>query len=73
MDGVITPYRLTKKQQLTVTPCPYQHWRPVFGPSCTKFVFTGSWHFDNGAKKNIEDFLIEHDGGPNVLPLTVHL
>ena len=24
--------------------------RPVFGPSCAEFVYSGCWHFDYGAQ-----------------------
>ena len=30
MDGLGTPCRWTKEQCLTVSPCPYPHWRPAF-------------------------------------------
>ena len=49
------------------------HWRPAFGPSCTKIVYPGCWHFDNGATSSIDVVLIEHCGLPHVLPLAVHL
>ena len=39
MGGSRTPYRLTKEQCLTVTPCPYPHGGPAFDPSCTEFVY----------------------------------
>ena len=66
-------YRLSKEQPLTVTPCPYPHWRPVFGSSYNEFVFPGCWHFDNGATSKIYDILTEHCGLLNVLPLAVPL
>ena len=66
-------YRLSKEQPLTVTPCPYPHWRPVFGSSYNEFVFPGCWHFDNGATSKIDDIHIEHGGLPHVLPLNFHL
>ena len=58
---------------MTVTPCPYPHWRPVFGSSYNEFVFPGCWHFDNGATSKIDDIHIELGGLPHVLPLNVHL
>ena len=73
MDGLSTPYRLTKEKCLTVIPCPYPHWRPAFGPSCTEFVYPGCWHFDNSATSKFDDVLLEHGGLPHVLPLAVHL
>ena len=42
-DGLSTPYRLTKEQCSTVTPC----------PSCTEFVYPGCWHFDHGKTSKI--------------------
>ena len=48
-------------------------WRPTFGPSCTEFVYSGCWHFDNGATSKIDDVLAEHGGLFHVLPLAVRL
>ena len=62
-----------KEQCWTVTPHPYPHWTPAFGPSCTEFVDPGCWHFDNCATRKIDVVLIEHGGLPHVLPLAVHL
>ena len=67
------PFSLTKEQCWTVPQCSYLHGRPAFGPSCTEFVYPGSWHFDNGAKSKSDDVLTEHGGLPHVLPLAVHL
>ena len=61
-DGFSTPYRLTKEHCLTFTTCPFPHWRPPFGPSCTEFVYPGCWHFDNVATSKIDDVLTEHGG-----------
>ena len=33
----------------------------------------GSWHFDNGTTRKIDNVLLEHGGLPHVLPLAVHL
>ena len=44
--------------------------RTAFGPSCTKFVNPGCWHFDSGI---IDDVLLKHVGLLHVLPLAVHL
>ena len=71
--GVSTPYRFTEKQCLSVTPCHYPHWRPVFGPSCTEFVYPGCWHFDDDITSKIDDVLTEHDGLLHGLPLSVLL
>ena len=58
---------MTNEQCLTVTPCPYPHWRPAFYPSCTEFVYPGCWHFDNGVTSSKIDYvLIEHGGLPQV-------
>ena len=57
----------------TAPPCSYLHGRPEFGPYCTEFVYPGCWHFDNGATREINDVLTEHNGLSHVLPLTVHL
>ena len=73
-DGWITPYRLSKLQCLTVTPCPYPQWGPAFGPSCNEFVYHG---LDAGILIMVQqvrlNINIEHGGLPHVLPLTVHL
>ena len=58
---------------MTFSTCPFPHWRPAFGPSCTEFVYPGCWHFDNGATSKIDDVLFEDGGLPHVLPLAVHL
>ena len=47
--------------------------KPVFGPSCTEFVFPECLHFDNDATSKNDDVLLEHGRLPNVLPLAVHL
>ena len=47
--------------------------RPTVGPSCTKFVYPGCWHFDTSAASKFDDVLLEHGGLPIVLPLAVHL
>ena len=69
--GLSTPYRLTKEQCWTVTPCPYPHRRPAIGPSCTEFVYPRCWHFDNVATSCMDDVLIEYVGLPRDLPLTL--
>ena len=45
----------------------------MFSPSCTKFVYPGWWHFDNGAISKFDDVLLELGGLLHVLPLAVHL
>ena len=47
----------------------FLHGKPAFGPSCTEFVYPGSWHFENGATRKIDDVLTEHGGLLHVLPL----
>ena len=44
----------------------YLHGRPAFGSSCTEFVYSGCWHFDNGVTSKIDDVLTEL-GGWNIL------
>ena len=53
--------------------CPCLHGRPTFGPSCTEFVYTECWHFDNGATSKFDNVHIEHGGLSLVLPLAVRL
>ena len=72
-DGISIPSRLTTEQCLTVTPYPYPHRRPAFGPSRTEFVYPGYCHFDNGATREIDDVLLENGGLPHVLPLAIHI
>ena len=43
------------------------------GPSCTEFVYSECWHFDNDATSKIDDVLTEHGGLLLALPLAVHL
>ena len=69
-------YRLTiwnSARLFHVPPCSFQHGRPAFGPSCTEFVYTECWHFDNDATSKIGIVLTEHGGLLHVLPLAVHL
>ena len=56
-----------------IPPCSFQHGRPALGPSCTKFFYPGSWHFDIDAPSKIDDVLTEHGGLLLALPLAVHL
>ena len=41
------------------------HGRPALGHSCTEFVFSGCWHFNNGATIKIYDVLTEHGPCPS--------
>ena len=47
--------------------------RPAVGPSCTEFVYSDCWHFDNDATSKIDDILTEHGRLLHVLPLAVRL
>ena len=60
---------------LTVSPSSFQHGRPAFGPSCTKFVYPdlSTLDFDNDATSKIDDALTEDGGLLYVLPLAVPL
>ena len=58
---------------MTVTPCPYPHLRPKFGPSCTEFVYPGILDILEGETSKIDDVHIEHGRLLYVLPLPVLL
>ena len=45
----------------------------INSPSFSEFVYHGCWLFDNGAKSEFDDVLLEQGGLLHVLPLAVHL
>ena len=75
-DGSSIPYRLSSGvvwDCSTMTLSTWETYICIFGPSCTEFVYSGCWHFDNGATSKFDDVLLELGELPHVLPLTVHL
>ena len=58
---------MTMELCLTVPPCPY----PL--ETCTEFAYHRCCHFENGAKRKIDDVLLKDGGLPYGLPLAVHL